>query len=256
MNLKRTALFLAIVMLGSCGPGDSANDGGTGGGSAFGGGSGVTTGGGSGASSGGGSGQTCFCQMSINGDFQQTAECGGLLCFEAAGEYYRCDPSGSTAISSCGSTGGGNGSTGGGSGSTGGGSGATGGGSGSTGGGSGSTGGGSGSTGGGSGSTGGGSGSTGGGSGSTGGGNGAMCVGSFTCGSTTCNSATQYCRVSCDALNNVNTYSCQTKSSSTCANPENYCISYIAVSGCQTGRSPTCSGDDATRGLTYGCACQ
>ena len=228
MNLKRTALFLAIVMLGSCGPGDSANDGGTGGGSAFGGGSGVTTGGGSGASSGGGSGQTCFCQMSINGDFQQTAECGGLLCFEAAGEYYRCDPSGSTAISSCGSTGGGNGSTGGGSGSTGGGSA----------------------------STGGGSASTGGGSGSTGGGNGAMCVGSFTCGSTTCNSATQYCRVSCDALNNVNTYSCQTKSSSTCANPENYCISYIAVSGCQTGRSPTCSGDDATRGLTYGCACQ
>lgn len=218
------AVVLSVVCFGACGPEGSGNDGGTGGGNVFGGGA------------GGGSGQQCSCRMTINGETKETSMCGGLLCFENVGEYYQCGPSGSTAVSSCGSTGGGSGSTGGGAGSTGGGSA---------------------STGGGSGSTGGGSASTGGGSGASGGGTGSnTCGGSFACGSITCDAATQYCRVGCDQLNSTTTYVCQNKTGTSCPSPTDFCISYIAITQCGSGRQATCSGDDATRGLEYGCRCQ
>lgn len=191
MNFDKTGVLLAcFLFLGACGPTGSTEE--------------------------------CSCRLTINGETKETTVCGGLLCFEGAGEYYRCGASGPTATTSCASTGGGGGATGGGGGTTGGGGGALG----------------------------GGGGATGGGGGST-----ATCTGSFACGSSTCDAATQFCRVGCDQLSGATTYECQAKTGTSCPSTSNFCSSYIAVTQCPAGRQATCSGDSATRGLVYGCKC-
>lgn len=49
-----------------------------------------------------GSGQECSCRMTINGETKETSVCGGLLCFESVGEYFKCGAGGAMEVSSCG----------------------------------------------------------------------------------------------------------------------------------------------------------
>ncbi len=159
------------------------------------------------------SGGACECTVTFNGTSKTAKTCGEKLCFEGAA--YECTADGSREVASCStSTGGGSGTS-----ATGGGSAATGGGSGG----------------------GGGTISTGGGGGSSG----PACSGSFACGSSTCNAASELCNVTFSPPRCVaNTTACRSMSS--------YCIAATGVSNCMGGKRFSCTADSAG-GVTAGC---
>jgi hypothetical protein len=166
-------------------------------------------------------GAACDCTMSINGESKTAKLCGEKLCF-SDGTAFECTTEGSKEVSSCNSgAGGGGGSASGGGSATGGGT-ATGGGSASGGG------------------TGGGSASGG------GGGSGPSCMGTFSCGSITCNAAIEMCNTTYSPARCV-------ANTTACKNSSSYCISATSVSNCMSGKRFSCSADSTTGGVSAGC---
>ena len=169
-------------------------------------------------------GAACDCTMSINGESKTAKTCGEKLCF-SDGSAFECTPQGSKELSSCNSGTGGGGGSGTGGGSAAGGGTATGGGSASGGG------------------TGGGTAS---GGGTGGGSSGPSCMGTFACGSSSCNAASELCNVTFTPPRCVaNTTACRGLSS--------YCAAATSVSNCMSGKRFSCTADSATGGVTAGC---